>query len=105
MPKLKCSATACVHNQDECCCRGTIHVAGHYASTSNETCCNNFYEAEGNARDAVSQRPDDMIEIACEAENCTHNQNCKCYADYVDVNGYGVSNAEDTACASFCPEG
>lgn len=104
MPKLRCSATTCGYNQEECCCRDEIYVAGHDASTANETCCNNFYEAEGNARDVVSQRPDEIIEIACEAQHCMYNQNCKCHADYVDVNGYGVSNAEDTACASFCVE-
>lgn len=104
MPKLRCSATTCIHNQEECCCRGAINVAGHCACTSSETCCDNFYEDVGNARDAVSQQPEDVIDIACEAQNCTHNKNCKCYADYVDVNGYGANNAQDTACASFYPE-
>ena len=63
MPKLRCSASSCAHNQEECCCRGKINVAGEAASTSNETCCDNFFEDAGNARDAVSQEPMENIDI------------------------------------------
>nr|WP_302596934.1 DUF1540 domain-containing protein [uncultured Cellulosilyticum sp.] len=104
MPKLRCSASSCAHNQEECCCRGKINVAGEAASTSNETCCDNFFEDAGNARDAVSQEPMENIDIDCEAQNCVHNQSCKCHADYVDVNGYGANSAGETACSSFCPQ-
>ena len=31
MTKLECSVENCVHNADQCCCRGSILVDGHGA--------------------------------------------------------------------------
>ena len=55
MPQLRCSAQNCAHNSEQCCCRGEIKVAGNEAQHSENTCCSNFYEDQGGARNAVSQ--------------------------------------------------
>lgn len=104
MPKLRCSAQNCMHNSNECCCRGEIEVAGESAGNSEETCCSNFYEDMGNARDAMDQEPTEFMEVQCRAENCTHNEGCKCHADSIDVSGYGACKCDDTCCSSFKPQ-
>lgn len=103
MPKLRCTAQSCIHNSSECCCRGEIDVAGTGAEHSEDTCCGNFYEDIGNARNAVSQEPTEFMEVGCEAQNCMHNVACKCQADYIDVSGYGAQHCGETCCSSFKP--
>lgn len=104
MPKLRCSAQNCIHNAQECCCRGEIKVGGEGAEHSEHTCCSNFYENQGGAQNAaVSQEPTVQMEVACEAQNCTHNKDCKCHADCIDVSGYNACHCDDTCCSSFYP--
>ena len=104
MPKLRCSAENCAHNTDQCCCRGEIEVAGKTAHTTEDTCCSSFYPDAGGARNAVSQEPVINAEIGCSAKNCTHNKDCKCCADSIDMNGYGANESRETACSTFCPQ-
>ena len=44
MTKLECSVENCVHNADQCCCRGSILVDGHGARDAEGTCCASFEE-------------------------------------------------------------
>ncbi len=104
MPKLRCSAQSCMHNNSECCCRGEIEVAGESAGHSEDTCCSNFYQDTGSTRDAVGQEPTEFMDVQCQAQNCTHNENCKCEADYIDVSGYGACECDETCCSSFKPQ-
>ena len=104
MPQLRCSAQNCAHNSEQCCCRGEIKVAGNQAHHSENTCCSNFYEDQGGARNSVSQAPTVQMNVGCEATNCTHNNNCNCAADSIDVSGYNACNCDDTCCSSFYPK-
>ncbi|MBE6022144.1 MAG: DUF1540 domain-containing protein [Cellulosilyticum sp.] len=104
MPKLRCSAQACIHNNQECCCRGEIQVSGQGADHSEETCCSNFYEDIGNARNVIQQEQTVYMDVTCEAENCTHNVAYKCQADYIDVSGYSACKCDETCCSSFKPQ-
>ena len=47
MTKLECSVENCVHNADQCCCRGSILVDGHGARDAEGTCCASFEENKG----------------------------------------------------------
>lgn len=104
MPKLRCSAESCIHNNSQCCCRGEIEVAGQGAGTSDETCCANFYDDLGRAKNAVAQEPTVNMDVQCEATNCTYNNACKCNADSIDVSGYGACKCDETCCSSFKPQ-
>lgn len=104
MPTLRCSAENCAHNNDQCCCRGEIKVAGETAQKADDTCCSSFYPDAGGARNAVSQEPILDADIGCSAENCTYNKNCKCHADSIDMNGSGASESRETACLTFYPK-
>ncbi len=101
MPKLRCSAESCIHNNSAYCCRGEIQVAGHSAGTSDDTCCANFYEDAGNARNSVSQSPTEEMEVGCEATHCTYNNACRCDAEAIDVSGYGACKCDETCCSTF----
>lgn len=104
MPKLNCNAESCMHNSQDCCCLGEINVAGNKAQTSSQTCCSNFYEDIGHARDAIEQgSPTTYTEVQCGAQNCVYNRECRCEAAAVDVSGYGAIQSEDTCCSSFVP--
>lgn len=104
MPKLRCSAESCLHNNSQYCCRGEIQVAGQSAGTSDDTCCANYYEDLGNTRNAVEQSPTPDMDVQCEAQNCTYNNAYKCYANAIDVSGYGASKCDETCCSTFRPE-
>lgn len=101
MPRLSCSAQSCIHNNSNFCCRGEIDVAGNGAETSEGTCCSSFYEDTGNARDAMEQTPTEYMNVQCQAQNCTHNEGCKCHAESIDVSGYGAGCSDETCCSSF----
>lgn len=104
MPKLRCSAQGCIHNTSDCCCRGEIEVAGESAGHSEDTCCSNFYQDAGNARNAAGQEPTEFMDVQCQAQNCTHNESFKCQADYIDVSGHSACECDETCCSSFKPQ-
>ena len=49
MTKLECDVKTCLHNADNCCCKGAILVEGGQAKHAGETCCASFDENRGNA--------------------------------------------------------
>ena len=104
MSKVRCTAQGCIHNYSECCSRGEIQVAGTRADHSEETCCANFYEDIGNARNALNEQPTEFMDVGCEAQNCIYNIAYKCQADYIDMSGYGAVRCAETCCSSFKPQ-
>lgn len=42
-----------------------------------------------------------MDKIKCSVNNCSHNESGICFADRVNIVGYGASDREDTCCGSF----
>lgn len=104
MPKLRCSAEGCMSNTNQYCSRGEIQVSGQSAGTSQDTCCANFSEGSGNARNAIDQATIQDMDIQCDAQNCMHNNSAKCHAESIDVSGYGACKCDDTCCSSFKPQ-
>lgn len=102
MPKLNCGVSNCAHNCSDQCCLNQIDVSGSAATNSVETCCSNFIEQTGATNSLES--PNMALEVECKAENCTHNSNCKCCADSIDIAGQGACNCGDTCCSSFCEQ-
>ena len=44
MTKLDCSVVNCTYNKDNSCCKDNIHVGGHNARITDQTCCESFRE-------------------------------------------------------------
>ena len=98
MPNLSCSVSNCSHNDNCLCNLNSIDVSG--GGSKANTCCNNFTESQGFSNCSCSGSPE--TNIACQAKDCTHNNNCSCDADRVDVCSCGQScNCHDTECTSF----
>lgn len=101
MTKLECSVDSCIHNADDCCCRGEIDVKGKKACSMCDTCCGSYQKAtNGRVRNSVSY-PKENTEINCEAVKCIYNQSSKCTATNVGIAGYGARDKEETECSTF----
>lgn len=108
MTKLHCDVTNCANNQNDFCCRPDIMVGGPQASVSNQTYCANFLDAASNApRDAVDHSaPNTALDVHCEVEKCSYNQNRACNARHIDIRTTEVNNGQvKTECATFQTRG
>lgn len=110
MPQLRCTVQTCVHNKQMLCDLDTIQVGGGQARSSKETCCDSFQErALGPAMARTSNSVGDIAEnsassltdIDCKAVECMYNDNCKCHAGRISVEGSEAKEAESTECATF----
>lgn len=99
MTKIKCNVSSCANNKNCCCCRPDIKVGGTSAQTSSETNCKNYISNMASLQNAVAfSEPNPQTSIACEAANCTHNNNGKCYAGHITMD----CCSNDTECCTFC---
>ena len=76
-----------------------------YESTvhQNETCCGSFVErGEKSCGCNVKEHESKKIAVACEACNCTFNENKKCSANHIGIAGGNACSCGETECASFC---
>lgn len=102
MTQLDCSVTNCKYNEDHCCCKDNIQVDGRTARTSNETCCGSFVERTTDAVSNSNLEPKKPTNVECKAENCNYNENCKCHANSIDIQGHNACCCGETECATFC---
>ena len=98
MTILKCSAMTCVYNKEQLCSKGDIDVTGENATSANETSCGSFRERTGSSmKDSYTDDCGcDKIQIDCKAHNCTYNDNCKCTASSIQVDGSNAHASSDT---------
>ena len=97
-----CGNRMCYH-EERCCCKGNIKVEGSEAVHQNETCCGSFVErGEKSCGCNVKEHESKKIDVACEACNCTFNENKKCSADHIGIAGGNACSCGETECASFC---
>lgn len=101
MTRLKCSVKTCVHNSDQCCCKGAITVDGYQASAAEDTCCASFDENKGGMFTNLFKTPEDRLEVSCDARNCTYNDSCRCSAQAIDICGDGACQCSETKCRTF----
>ena len=100
MTILKCSAANCVYNDAHQCSRGEINVMGESARIADETCCGSFQEKSDAATNGMEcHRGCEKIE--CKAHNCAYNDNCKCTAAAIDVDGSRAQCCHETKCGTF----
>ena len=102
MPNLICSVENCSYNSSHLCSLNTIHVNGSNAIESHSTSCRSFVNHNDSfSNSASSEDPTECTNIECDAKNCTHNENCYCHADGIDVCGCGSHSSRGTECATF----
>lgn len=111
MPQLKCTVQTCVHNKQMLCDLDTIQVGGSQARSARETCCDSFQErqtgpAMGRTMNVsysnIAQNDaSPLTDIDCKAVECMYNEQCKCHAGRISVEGSQATEAEGTECATF----
>ena len=99
MTRLDCSVVNCTYNKDNSCCKDNIHVGGHNAKVTDQTCCESFRERKYDGTRNADDIPSKPTEVGCDAT--TYNQSCKCHADQIQVSGSNACHCDQTECATF----
>lgn len=104
MTVLNCSVKNCYYNKNSKCCRDGISVGGTDATIKDATYCGDFKEK----KDSVTAKsehccgePESRSDVRCDAVRCTFNDNCKCHAKEITVDGNGATHQSQTVCGSF----
>lgn len=104
MPELSCTVQTCVHNYQYLCELDKIQVGGSSAKDAQETCCDSFEERrEGsysNKTDSMKS-VSDCSDVDCQAKACRYNEECKCHAGKISVEGGDACHSSGTECATF----
>lgn len=110
MPELKCTVQTCVHNKQFLCDLEAIEVGGSSAKNTEDTCCDSFEERkEGGYSnhysdsygDVSSAMPSAASSVDCKATECMYNNECRCHAGKISVEGSEACHSSDTECATF----
>lgn len=101
MVRLDCNVKTCIHNAENCCCRGNILVDGQDANTKESTACASFYEKSDDSYRNQYETPDVSLAVDCEATNCRYNENMICCAEHINISGSSASDKRQTECATF----
>lgn len=101
MPELRCTVQTCQHNKDFYCDLDRISVGGNQARRSEETCCDSFEERRGNTYSNVTGNATPTSSIDCKAVECRYNEECRCHAGKISVEGSRACQCEQTECATF----
>lgn len=99
MPDLACSVSNCAYYDNRLCSLNSVDVSG--GDCKEGTCCSSFVEAKYATN--CTKCGTKETSVACKATDCTHNENCSCHAQSIDVGAKGnACSCHDTQCNSFC---
>jgi len=101
MPELKCSVANCTYNESFLCQLDSIQVGGNSAKSPEETSCESFVERTGERVTNAVSEASERCSIRCEATDCNYNEQYRCHAGKISVEGNGACQSEETACATF----
>ncbi len=101
MPELRCTVQTCLHNKEFYCDLNAIQVGGSSARRSQETCCDSFEERKGDSYSDVTGEASPKSDIDCKAVECMYNDDCRCFAGKISVEGSNACRCEQTECATF----
>ncbi len=100
MAEIKCTVTNCYFNKSLGCTASSVTVDGRHADESRSTSCNTFIEQKPGLRSSVNE-PKSNTDIMCAAVKCVYNENERCDAKDIIVNGKNASVPEETCCSTF----
>ena len=86
MPELSCTVQTCVHNYQYLCELDSFEERRE-GSYSNKT----------DSMKSVS----DCSDVDCQAKDCRYNEECKCHAGKISVEGGDACHSSGTECATF----
>ena len=101
MAELRCTVQTCQHNKNFYCDLDAIQVGGSSAKKAEETCCDSFVERKGDTYSSVTGNASATSKIDCKATECMYNNECKCHAGKISVEGSNACHCEQTECATF----
>lgn len=101
MTRLKCNVKNCVHNADSCCCKSAITVDGYKAKDTDDTCCASFDESRGGMFTNLFKTPENRLEVSCDAECCSYNEDHCCRAAEIAISGENACQCGQTRCSTF----
>lgn len=102
MTKLSCGVDTCIHNHDKYCCISNISVGGAKAMSEGETCCDSFIEKKDSITNCcVDHKCNPVVDVSCKALNCQYNEDCKCHAEDIHIDGSSACHCHDTRCETF----
>lgn len=101
MPELRCTVQTCTHNKNFCCALDGIVVGGRSARRVEDTCCDSFEERKGDSYSNAVGDASPASSIDCHAADCMYNEECKCHAGRVVVEGGSACRCGQTECATF----
>lgn len=100
MTKLVCSVDTCAHNSDHYCCKNQIQVEGERAEMSSSTYCADFADKKNGCCNST-ERPEESLEVCCDATKCMYNKSQKCHAAKIGIAGSNAKKMDQTECATF----
>lgn len=101
MPELKCTVSTCTYNASNLCQLDSIEVGGSSALEPEDTCCDSFEERKDERQTNAVKEASDRSSIKCHAIDCDYNEQRRCHAGKISIEGNGACRNEETACATF----
>ena len=101
MTRLDCTVTSCLYNKERSCWKDNM-VAGAEGGSrhSRDTCCASVRERGEGVRSSIDI-PTKNTDVACQAVECTSNENCHGQAKHIGIAGGAACDCRETECATF----
>ena len=100
---LNCTVNSCANNKGEKCCRPNIYVGGKSAVSFSHASCGSYTSSDrtgaatNSVFDGVYKKPNEALNISCDATECKYNALNMCNAEKISIRN-GSNGAE---CGSF----
>ena len=109
MPILNCEVDTCYYNKSRRCCRDEIQVEGKDAMSRNATACGSFRDSKTDKYSSSTSchcedGPETTLGVDCEAVKCIFNEEGRCSAEHIGIEGSGAEYYTETECGSFRQE-
>ena len=102
MNKIDCSVSNCSHNKEGLCYANRINIGGKSAVNDCQTCCGSFLNKLLYSDLTNNINGDGSCDcLVCHVKSCSHNENCLCSLENIQVDGANPEIYTETFCKSF----
>lgn len=102
MSKINCCVDNCSHHKNGICYANLVTVSGASANHDSETCCSSFLNQDTYSKlTSNTESSGSCDSLICRVSTCTHNSNCTCLLDSIEVSGEKPILYCETCCASY----